>query len=469
MAAITFTEGTDNIDYSQIIKEDKDNIDILKLSVPESTTININDTITYKQIDTTTLFKGIVQSFEFGNGRKTVVVQDLGSVLLTRNINTVYNSMSPEAIIQDVLTNYAPELTYISTVSSGLTIPTYVAKNKKAWDVVTEMAELLLSSFSTDASGNFNLELEGENLSNFTLDASDGSSILKGSWKQDISQLVNAVTVEGEDRQSFEATPELFSGTGAQTEFVLSEIPIDVKVEYPVGTPVVGYVRGSGSGDYYVDRENKKIVFDSAPASAASNIKVYYNYSIPIAVRRRDFASITTYGQKDKVFRKPYIKTRNDASQYANYVLNRYKTPLLSSTWIIKDQAQLVAFNDWLPNESISVVDSDNGIGTFLVIRKVVRSFPGTTEITVGTPEEDIIFWQKEAQTRIKQLEEKDDNSDLLNEDEYVVNNVKITILTEVTQITKIEKGAAWILDDVVNSEIDSTFKLDGATEVDLL
>ena len=91
MANLSFTEGTDNVS-STIIKEDSTNIDILDLNVPDTTTISINDTVSYYDSDSNLLFKGIVQNLKTGDGIKTANIYDLGSQLLQRNVNKIYNT-----------------------------------------------------------------------------------------------------------------------------------------------------------------------------------------------------------------------------------------------------------------------------------------------------------------------------------------------------------------------------------------
>lgn len=420
MTTRTFTLGTDNIQF-KLDKQDKTNTDELELVLPVSTTILISDEVILKSDATTTIFKGLVQSLNTGNGKKVVKVWDYGLELLNRTVNTIYTSQSPEAIIQDVLTNYS-SLTYVSTISSGVTLGTYVANKKRAWDIVTEMSELLLSNFRVDYDKKFYLELEGENTITSKV-IETPTVILDGQWKSDASQIRNSVTIDGDDRQIFERDPELFNGTGSQTEFTLSEIPLSIKVEHPVGTIKTGYTPGSTTGDYYLDRESKKVIFDSAPASGTNNVKITYTVSVPISSRRRDFVSISVYGQRDKVFKKAYIKTREEARKYAEFIINRYKDPIEESTWILPN-SEIPSLNTYLPNSYIYVNDTINSKSGYYIIRSVYLEQPGELKVTVGTPIEDIIYWNKEIQQKVKQLEEKDDNTTLLNEEEYQIENL---------------------------------------------
>jgi hypothetical protein len=67
----------------------------------------------------------------------------------------------------------------------------------------------------------------------------------------------------------------------------------------------------------------------------------------------------------------------------------------------------------------------------------------------VGEETDDILYWQKEAQQRIKQLEEKDDNTTILNEDEQVTETIKIKFDSDFSGIEKrVWASDSFYLDD---------------------
>ena len=435
MATINFTDGTDNL-QSVINKEDSTNTDVLNLQIPFTTSISVGDIVNYYDKDSTLIFHGIVQKIKT-SGIKEVEVYDYGAELLQRTVNEIFNDQSPEEIIESIINDYTT-LTYVSTITSGITISTYVANKKKAWDVVTELSEVLLANFRVDQNKNFQLELEGNTKSSKSITTGTlGNAILDGTWKEDKSKLVNSATVDGDDRQIFEREPELFSGDGSTTEFSLSEIPLDIKVEHPVGTIKTGYVEGSSTGDYTIDRDNKKVIFDTAPGSGTDNIQVTYTVSIPISVRRKSKGSIDIYGQHDKNYKKPYIKTRNDARDLALFIINRFSQPLKSATFIITSNTEFYDFNSWLPNQVVDVTDNIFNISGSYIIREVERSNLGELKVTVGDPSDDFISWSKEAQQRIKQLEEKDDNATILSEDEFVSESITLQFDCGITTVTE--------------------------------
>ncbi len=453
MAAITLTEGTDNI-TSIITKEDKLNTDILKITLDPTISIDAGDTVTYKDSNSTTIFTGIVENYKF-KGSKSVEVYDNGAELLHTTVNKIYTNQSPEAIISDVITTKT-SLTYVSTISSGLTIASYVVKDKKSWDVVSEMAEVLIANFRVDKNSNFQLELEGSNASSKNIDTNNAKLI--SPWNKDISQLVNKVIIVG-DKQVF-SNEQLFSGDGTTTVFTLNEAPIDIKVEHPLGTILTGYVADTGSGDYQIDRENMKITFDTAPVSGTNNIKMKYSYEVPIKVTSQNASSISTYGTREKKFEKKYIKSMSEARKYSKFILDTYSSPLLSSTWAITNQTDILDWENFTPNETIYVNDTFNGITGNFVIRKVERKYPGELRVTVGTLQEDLTFWNKEIQTRVKQLEEKDDNSTILQDYSFLEEGAKLTATVSITRYQERDIGNALYYD--VSRNYDAGYIYDG-------
>jgi len=453
MTARTFIEDTNNV-TGKIVATDNKNMDVLEITMPDSEVVDVGDLITFQDNTPTTIFKGYVQNYTFGNGTKKVIVFDQGAVLSQRTVNKLYTNQSPEAIFEDVVTNQVAGLTYSSTISSGITIATYSAIDKTAWDICQDMAEILLSSFRVSVAGLVTLELIGSVLSSKVITSTIAS--LEEDWEKDKLQLVNSVKVKG-DRQIF-GKVETFDGTASATEFTLAEIPEEVKVSIS-GVEKIGYIPGQGTGDYYVEKENKKIIFDSAPASGTDNISVDYTYNFPITVRRRDFSSITTYGQHDKTIERNYIKTREEARKLCEYILNKFANPLFIGTWIITDAAEVKLFSSYIPNQVIWVTDTDNSINREFII-KVVEREVGKLRITVGDTTSDILFWQKEAQRRIEQLEEKDNNSTILNEDELIVENLLINFTSGVIGIKTQQTGTTCFYDASHNYNESKTYDL---------
>jgi hypothetical protein len=447
MASVTITEDTDVI-QGKITKEDNNNIDVLEVSLPNNFSVDIGDDITYKNSAGTTIFTGLVKNRTVG-ASKDIKVFDHSAQLLNRIVNKIYASTSPEGIISDIISNYS-DLTYNSTISSGVTITKMVVKDKRAWDVIKEISELLNANTRTDISKNFYLEIRESTTSTKTITTDNDMN--ESNWVENGDQIVNYITLIG-DKQIFD-TDESFNGTGAQTVFTLTNIPIDVRAEHPVGTELTGYVQDASTGDYTVDRENKTITFDSAPASGTNNVKIFYTYAVQIKVTLQNNASITSYTQQDKKIEKPYLTSFSEARDFARNYLSIYKDPLKQSTWLIKDSTN---WNSYVPNQQIDVTDDQLGNSGLYIIKKVEREYPGFTRVTVGEKTDDVLDWQKEVQYRIKQLEEKDDNSDIVQNYELVVDGVKVQVAVAITRYEARDKGTCFYLGDDDNGLLKET------------
>ena len=404
------------------------------LKVPFGTEGNVGDEVNFYDENNDLAFAGYIETKDT-TGQITLDCEDYGSILKRSITNEIFIDKLAEEIIESVVT--AAGLTYVSTITSTEIIPTYSANKKNSQEIVEELADKLLANYATDVLKNFNLEIEGGTTSTKTI--SNVNATITENWEEDITELVNSVYVEGDSRSIF-AKEESFSGDNSTTEFELVEIPIDIRVEHPVGTLLTGYVEGQSTGDYQIKREQKKIIFDTAPSSGSNNIFIAYTASIPVSVRRRNAASIALYQERNTVVRKNWIITRDDARSYANYMITNFSSPLVNSTWSLTSQTDINDWKDFEPNQLIFVNDDLRGFNDFYIIRKVERNYGGggaACKITVGSRRRNLGLWDKQVADRIRQLEVRDENNTVLNEDEFVQENLTIQFDSDITQIQK--------------------------------
>lgn len=416
MVIVTITETGTGFISSKIVREDRKNMDELNVIVTYDTVVSIGNEFKLYNENDTFIFGGYVRELK-NNENKELLVYDYSSQLLDITINQTFNNKKPEEIAEQVVSDNT-DLTFATTITSSTVITTVTYKDKRAWDVVNEMAEILNANFRTDKNKNFNLELSGENPA--TVAITTENSIIDDDWKEDGSQIVNDLIVKG-TFQVFE-TSETFLGTGAaDQEVTLNEFPIDVKVESPTGTEIPGFVTDVTTGSYSVDKENKVLTGTFAAAESTA----YYTYQVPIKLRAKNEASESAYGKRTRVVEKKYINSFNEARNFADFYLGRFSDPLLSSVWKPNAQDEWESF---IPTYNISVTDNIRNISGNFIIKKIEREFPGEFVVSIGEPEDDIIDWNKEVQQRVKQLEEKDDNSQILQFYDNVQNNVTLGV-----------------------------------------
>jgi len=231
-------------------------------------------------------------------------------------------------------------------------------------------------------------------------------------WSFDNTQCVNKLIVKGAVQEVQD--DEFFNGTGgASQEFTLSKKPIATQV-WDGSTLKVPGVDDSTSGtyDYTVDKENKKIIPTSnwTPSSGTANIKVTYTNAIPVPVQVEDLNSQVKYGVivGEKMFSD--IQTVDDAESRGNGWLEQFAEPFVQTT--IKP----VNFLDFEAGQKIQIIDDINEENRVVVINSIKRQYPySPDEVKVGDKIWRLSDWGTFTIERIRRLEEENQkNTDLL-------------------------------------------------------
>ena len=275
MVLRTITEGQTELISYEIVKIDSENVDILKITLLSSFDLESGDEVKLYSSGGIYLFGGYIEKYKLNQqqGIKLIEVYDYSAILTRVNITQVYNNTKLEDIIEDVVINNS-SLIFNTNIDTG-SAPSvaFVYRDKRAWDIVIELAGIIGANIRVDKNKNFYLEREGENNSNQTLTNIRESinAIQEGEWEEDTSTIVNVITIRGSE-QVYEER-ETYSG-GSISEYVLIYTPINVKVE-SAGVVLKGYIEGVSTGDYKVDKANKKIIF----TTPKSDFNVEYTYA----------------------------------------------------------------------------------------------------------------------------------------------------------------------------------------------
>lgn len=305
--------------------------------------------------------------------------ESYGGELRRTLVNKVYENKSPEYIVEDIITKYTG-LTYAGTWTSGLTLEKIVIKHRYGSDVISKLCELFNCQFRTDSSKNAYLEDRGTT----TCSGDDlvvgnenagGNCIITDKWTIDPSKIVNYLVVKG-GSEDF-TYHETFAGPG--TEFTLKYKPTgNVRVTTSSGSnELTGQLPGDSGGDFSVDGETQKVTL----ASSASNVDIYYTYSLPILIVKTNPTSITAYGIRGKKIDAGWITRTEDAKTYATTYLAQYGTPTKSNRLMKKGLDW-----DYTAGAMKNVTDSYNGIDESMYIRKVEWNLAeNATYIHVGT------------------------------------------------------------------------------------
>lgn len=241
-----------------------------------------------------------------------------------------------------------------------------------------------------------------------------GVNVLKSEFWDDDNKLCNKVTVYG-GRQKFNWS-ETFSGNGSQTEFELLYTPFTQDV-YVSSVLKKGYVQGMSPTDYdyRIDTENRKVIFNTAPASASNNVKIDYTYGVPIIVQKQDDISISNYGLREQKIENEYLLKKEDAQTVAIEYIDTWKNPILNAKYSIRINPLIDI------GERVGVVDEryfgDNVQRDFGVV-SLKHTFIGgkmSTELNLTQITKSVEMYLQEIFTRLTALEEAEkSDSDVL-------------------------------------------------------
>lgn len=381
------------------------------MDVEPNSNIQIGSVITFKKSDgSTNVFKARVSNIK-ENYTWTLELKANGFELLGKLVEKVYDTTTPEAIVQDIFDNHTDTLSYASTETSGITIDKYIASGY-AIDVVRDMINSLGWNLYIDESDNVYFEPEGYTDSGVTFTNGEDSSV--SDWERDETQIVNKARLIG----GFESynTSETVTGTG--TTFSLSFKPTGSFKAVVSGSTI-------SPDEYTVNNEDKTVIFDSSQTDPTFT----YTYSRPVIVERQNDNSITEYKEHFKKIPAPYINSFSDARIFLRKYISTYSVPLRRG----KVTYGGIRF-DIEVNNLIQVVDNvrDN-TGAFAVYKIVYDMKKGTTTYHFGTPEVFIRDSMTEIERRIKDLERRSTSEDKKTFVRTITDDLNISLSRKVT------------------------------------
>lgn len=283
------------------------------------------------------------------------------------------------------------------TAINKVRVRVFTNNNGDTW----EEGKVVVDNFfyHVDGSGLVYFEPKGFLGQNGTLTV--GDNIQKNlKWNYDATELLNDVTVFG--AKTNVQTEKYFSGDAVETDFALDFEPVDIRVEYPVGTVLKGGLPNEPEAQYYLDKTAKKVVFTDAPASASNNVYIRYSYAVPVPVTGYNQASKTAYKLHKKTMFFDDIQTTNDAELKVKQLLNSYSQPFVSTTVVPITQYDLHV------GQTVRVVDALHDEDRIVLVNSIKKVWPHTGDtIDVGDKTWKTSNWQVEVMDRIMKLEEQ--------------------------------------------------------------
>lgn len=410
-------KGATELSYSdcKINKTNDHVVDSANLSIESESVVVEGSVIDFKKADgSTTIFSAKVIN------KKEVDMWDLqcltnGYELINLRIDKVYINTAPEDIVKDIVDNFTTNLTFASTVSSGVIWEEYDAK-EYAIDIIKNLADSLQWKLRIDSNDNLYFEPAG-NINNGVV-LTNGSNFNITKWEGDDRQLFNRVKVIG----GFEShnTTEVISG-GPQKTFVLSN--------KPSGSFVARDAAGGNEispVDYKVNAETPNIVFDNNQ----TNPEFTYSFDEPIIVDNQDDESISNQAQEIyQEVQAPWLDGFADARRYSQNLLDSNST---TQTKVEGFEAGLQFVRE--VNEEVMVIDptrSDRQ-ADLVITRLVFDTAANITSYELGPRNVDFADLQGETENRIKKIERRNVNATFSSKARVFKHNLKITLtLTE--------------------------------------
>jgi hypothetical protein len=334
----------------------------------------------------TKIFKGYVTSVTWSGNKAEVKAEDMLYTLKRKEVTYSYDADIDASagviseIFEDLVETWGGMTCTVQDSGTTLILKKYICDHTNIFERCKKLAEVLDWQFYYDADDDtVYFEPKGyEN--NDTVLRTDTNIVNAPKWEYDSSMLCNDVTVIGAS-QLIESTYITSGVGGAGSIFTLPSKPESVKV-YVDSTLQEGTIEGdntSGTYDYYVDYEKKRIRFDSAsvPGSSAAGIEIRYTRNMPVPVRAFDEASKSAYQEHRKTIFETDIRDVNDAESRASNYIIKYATPFVSSTLDVRN----VSTGSIYVGQKIRVIDSVNAEDRWVVINRMTYQYPGKYDV----------------------------------------------------------------------------------------
>ena len=381
----TMSDGTDD-DFATILVKDSIS-DLVDVSVVQSVEISRGPTTGLE----TVIYKGEIKNRVWKAGLIELQCKGMYDILGDTLVSTIYTVDTAEAgeisaIAEDIITDkgYTASVQATGTGATQL-LKKFVCNNETAKDRLEVLASLV----------NFKIWYDAENVQFVFKPASTvifGTNLVVGGncsiplWNDDYSNFMTRITLEGDVYTA--DTNETFSGTGSQTEFTLSYVPENIKIVIAGVEQVFSIDGAEATYDYTVDKENKKIIFQSGsiPASGTDNIIVDYGYLTKVNITNINSFAEATYNKIREVkFNVKDLKEITDGELKLIALDAEFSSP--------KTYTDLEVYNvpGLKPGMLVPIIDSISGRNETLPLRKIEYRYPEYVDkIDVGEYETDV-------------------------------------------------------------------------------
>lgn len=434
----------------KIEKETSRLIDLLTVKTGRNDSLDIGDEIAVfdNGANEKKRFGGFISNVEETQSAYKIEVQEFTVEIVDTKVKRVFRNVSPEQILDTLITENT-NLTFKAPISSGFTIDKYVIEGK-IQEAVKDIVDLLNWQARSTPQKEFYLEPRGRIESGVTFTHAQNCVVTKKKTKD--SKFINTVELRA-GRTNYHQT-NTFSGTGSKTEFLLTEVPVGGVEVFVGGTRKEGGISEDlkDGDDFFIDQDGPSLIFGSAPASGTDNIKIEYNYEVPILVEAttQDAKIPASEREVSETITRKFLKTFNDAREYAqSYVDN--KSTLVGNVEFFADFRE-----DPRTGHLVRVEDSSKNISDDFVVEKKVLKSNGQMDVTVGDEQFNAIEWRNSVQRKIKELEKDKTTNKVLTKFRGLSSSLNVSLTPSFT-VKKRDINDTFIVGHPVNGEVSGT------------
>lgn len=270
-----------------------------------------------------------------------VIVKDYSNLLDSQLVSKTYTSMTVQAIIADILTNFTDG----SFTSANSTVTTVIPSVQFNYISVSECMKKLVSflpscDWYVDYSKDVHFFISTSVAAPFSLtDTSDNYIFSSLQLTSDISQIANDIVIQSGQVGDNITRTEYFTGDGTRTIFPLATNFLDIPTVTVGGvSKTVGMDSIDADANFQVmwDQNAQRLRFTAGntPGAGTNNIVVTGTSRFPLLYRKQSQASITLYGQKEKIIIDKNIQDINTASLRASAEIAAYSSPISSGEFV---------------------------------------------------------------------------------------------------------------------------------------
>lgn len=431
------------------------------------------------------IFSGYVEKIEPNAGSINIIAKDKLWDLIRKEVTHTYDSTIDASagkiseIFKDLVTTYGllnADGTSIQDSGTIVTIGKFVCNHTDIFERCKKLAGEDWQFYYRADTDKVYFEPKGFT-SNSTIIQVGTNVYGIPKWNLDNSEMANDITITGA-YQEIETTESGRIGTtaGYDTDGItISYVPISVKVYGDAGSPpttlkVGGMPDSTATFDYYVDKNQKKIIpKDGTTFTTNDYYEIRYSHAVPIPVHMYSQNSIDLYKQFKKTVTFTDIKSVADAETRGQKYLIKYSEPFIYSTIKVfsNDAYNLNA------GQLIQVIDTKSrpNVNKNLVITRQRIRYPADfEELDVGDKIWRLADWNAKIEEKLKRIEEDEfANQDIITElittDNTLLNPIEIEPRYQkvITQSTIAGEGiwgvGVWGVDkwseDAFNPEVD--------------